>query len=76
MPQFSRYSDQQVEQLLSELSQVLEKNRAPTDLSLMVLGNMVTHLINTSVASAQRQHLAQSFADALQASVHQNNTEK
>ncbi|PLM06176.1 hypothetical protein CWN02_18505, partial [Klebsiella pneumoniae] len=38
MPQISRYSDQQVEQLLSELTNVLESHKAPVDLSLMVLG--------------------------------------
>lgn len=57
MPQSSRYSDEHVEQLLSELVNVLEKHHTPTDLSLMVLGNMVTNLINTSVAPAQ-QNLA------------------
>ncbi len=57
MPQLSRYSDEHVEQLLSELLSVLEKHKAPTDLSLMVLGNMVTNLINTSVAPAQRRRL-------------------
>ncbi|MEA1065511.1 YejL family protein [Apirhabdus apintestini] len=69
MPQTSRYSDERVEALLTELVEVLEKHRAPTDLSLMVLGNMVTNLINTSVAPAQRRLLARSFADALQSSV-------
>ncbi|ABP61448.1 MULTISPECIES: YejL family protein [Enterobacteriaceae] len=69
MPQHSRYSDEHVEQLLSELANVLEKNKTPTDLSLMVLGNMVTNLINTSVAPAQRQAIAKSFAQALQSSV-------
>ena len=69
MPQHSRYSDEHVEQLLSELVNVLEKHKAPTDLSLMVLGNMVTNLINTSVAPAQRQAIAKSFAQALQSSV-------
>lgn len=34
MPQLSRYSDEHVEQLLSELLSVLEKHKAPTDLSL------------------------------------------
>ncbi|PLR40805.1 hypothetical protein CYR55_05870 [Chimaeribacter californicus] len=72
MPQSSRYSDEHVEQLLAELVSVLEKHRAPTDLSLMVLGNMVTNLLNTSVAPAQRKHLARSFADALQASVRED----
>ena len=69
MAQSSRYSDEQVEKLLSELVSVMEKNRTPTDLSLMVLGNMVTNLINTSVAPAQRKVLARSFAEALQASI-------
>ncbi|MBK4714130.1 MULTISPECIES: YejL family protein [Tenebrionibacter/Tenebrionicola group] len=69
MPQTSRYSDERVETLLTELVEVLEKHKAPTDLSLMVLGNMVTHLINTHVSAAQRSLLARSFADALQASV-------
>ena len=69
MPQISRYSDEQVEQLLAELLNVLEKHKAPTDLSLMVLGNMVTNLINTSIAPAQRQAIANSFARALQSSI-------
>ncbi len=72
MPQLSRYSDEHVEQLLSELVNVLEKHHTPTDLSLMVLGNMVTNLINTSVAPAQRKTLARSFAEALQASVRED----
>ncbi|CAI0865007.1 YejL family protein [Serratia entomophila] len=72
MPQLSRYSDEHVEQLLSELVNVLEKHHAPTDLSLMVLGNMVTNLINTSVAPAQRKTLARSFAEALQASIRED----
>ncbi|WP_273874348.1 YejL family protein [Serratia marcescens] len=72
MPQSSRYSDKHVEQLLSELVNVLEKHHTPTDLSLMVLGNMVTNLINTSVAPAQRKTLARSFAEALQASVRED----
>ncbi|MGP3057243.1 DUF1414 domain-containing protein, partial [Serratia marcescens] len=50
----------------------LEKHHTPTDLSLMVLGNMVTNLINTSVAPAQRKTLARSFAEALQASVRED----
>lgn len=69
MPQTSRYSDERVETLLRELANVLEQQKAPTDLSLMVLGNMVTNLINTSVAPAQRQAIVRSFAQALQSSV-------
>ncbi|KLN97223.1 YejL family protein [Moellerella wisconsensis] len=69
MPQSSRYTDEQVEKLLAELVSVLEKNRTPVDLSLMVLGNMVTNLLNTSVAPAQRSMIAESFAHALLSSV-------
>ncbi|MDO1920458.1 YejL family protein, partial [Escherichia coli] len=69
MPKISLSSDELVEQLLAELLNVLEKHKAPTDLSLMVLGNIVTNLINTSIAPAQRQALAQSFALALQSSM-------
>ncbi|MNI97871.1 hypothetical protein D3C73_1566000 [compost metagenome] len=72
MPQSSRYSDEHVEQLLSELVNVLEKHHTPTDLSLMVLGNMVTNLINTSISPAQRKNLARSFAEALQASIRED----
>ena len=61
MPQISRYSDEHVEQLLNEMLNVLEKHKAPTDLSLMVLGNMVTNLINTSIAPAQRRAIANSL---------------
>jgi uncharacterized protein len=73
MPQSSRYSDERVEKLLAEMAQILEKDQAPTDLSLMVLGNMVTNLINSSVSPAQRRTLARSFAEALQASVREDN---
>ncbi|MBF3313985.1 DUF1414 domain-containing protein, partial [Leptospira borgpetersenii serovar Hardjo-bovis] len=45
----------------------------PTDLSLMVLGNMVTNVINNSVAPAQRKTLARSFAEALQSSIRDDN---
>lgn len=74
MPQFSRYSDQRVEQLLTDLATVLEQHKAPTDLALMVLGNMVTNLLNNSVSLAQRPLLAQSFTRALSASIEQDQT--
>lgn len=69
MPQSSRYSDEQIEHLLLELVKVLEKYKAPTDLSLIVLGNMVTNLINTTVTLTQRKTITESFAQALLASV-------
>jgi uncharacterized protein len=73
MPHSSRYSDERVETLLEELANVLEKQQAPTDLALLVLGNMVTNLLNSSIAPAQRHAIARSFAEALQASVRDDN---
>lgn len=72
MPQASRYSDQQVEELLSELAQVFENKKTPTDLSLMVLGNMVTNLINTTFSPAQRRAIADTFSEALRASIRED----
>ncbi|TKI05840.1 YejL family protein [Martelella alba] len=69
MPQVSRYSDKQVETLLDELSAVLAKHQAPADLSLMVLGNMATHIINSRIAPEQRKILARSFSEALLSSI-------
>lgn len=71
MPSSSRYSDEQIEHLLLELVKILEKYKAPTDLSLIVLGNMLTNLINTTVTLTQRKTIAESFAQALLASVNE-----
>lgn len=72
MPQSSRYSDQQIEELLTELTKVFEQHKTPTALSLMVLGNMVTNLINTSISPTQRRKLATSFSEALLASIRED----
>lgn len=65
----SKYSTQEVEQILEEMVNVLDKHKAPTDLALMVLGNATTNLISQRVASKQRKQLAESFAKALISSV-------
>lgn len=69
MPIQSNYSDQQVETLLAELLAVLERHKTGTNLSLVVLGNMITHLINAQIAPSQRKMIAASFADALVKSI-------
>ncbi|MBY5991281.1 DUF1414 domain-containing protein [Ferrimonas balearica] len=65
----SKYSNQQVEELMHELLLVLEKHNTPTDLALMALGNTATVLINDKVAPNARGPLADQFAQALKASV-------
>lgn len=71
MAKRSKYQDKQVDSILNEMVAVLEKHQAPVDLSLVVLGNMVTHLLNHSVGTQQRVALAQAFANALLDSVSQ-----
>ncbi|QSX39465.1 YejL family protein [Shewanella cyperi] len=65
----SKYTNTQVESLIAELLAVLDKHQAPTDLSLMVLGNCTSHLLNTQVSAASRGAVAEQFAKALAQSV-------
>lgn len=67
----SKYPNQQVEEILTELIAVLEKHQAPLDLSLMALGNTVSNLLINSVGSPQRTVLAQAFSRALLDSIEQ-----
>ncbi|MDO4697631.1 MAG: DUF1414 domain-containing protein [Pasteurellaceae bacterium] len=66
----SKYQNQQIETLLHELISALEKHKAPVDLSLMALGNVVTHILANNVQNpAQQQRLADAFCDALKRSL-------
>jgi uncharacterized protein len=65
----SKYTNTQVETIIAELLAVLNKHQAPTDLSLMVLGNCVSHLLQTKVPDASRAQVAEQFAKALARSV-------
>lgn len=66
----SKYQDQQLDTLLNDLIIVLEKHKAPVDLSLMALGNTVTNILVNSVPNPQQQKmLAEAFCSALQQSL-------
>ncbi len=65
MAKSSKYQDSQINDILQDMIAVLEKHQAPVDLSLMVLGNMATHLIRNNVPVAQQQTLAETFNKAL-----------
>ena len=69
MPIQSKYSDQQVEQLMQQLQGVMLHHEAPTDLQLMVLGNMISQLLNERVGKEQRAALATQFGAVLQKAV-------
>ncbi|MBD1388439.1 DUF1414 domain-containing protein [Neiella sp. HB171785] len=69
MPIQSKYSNQQVESLMAELSQVFSKHQAPIDLELMVLGNMVSQIMAERVPAAQKQVLTEQFCSVLKQAV-------
>ncbi|GEA11167.1 DUF1414 domain-containing protein [Alteromonas sp. KUL49] len=69
MPQNSRYSNTDFEALMNEVILTLEKQDADRDLSLMVLGNVITHILNTQVAEKDREAMATQFANVLVKSV-------
>ncbi|WP_413161665.1 DUF1414 domain-containing protein [Aeromonas salmonicida] len=68
MPIVSKYTNQQFDDLMNDLIIVLEKHKAPVDLSLMVLGNVTTNIIN-GMAPAQRQAITEKYVQALTSSV-------
>ena len=69
MPQTSRYSNQEFEALMNKIIVVLEENDADRDLSLMILGNLVTNILNNQVPSSQRKAMAEQFSNVLMKSV-------
>ena len=69
MPILSKYSAQQVENLVDDLLKTLVDHKAPLDLSLMALGNTLSHIINEKVPAKQKQALIDNFTQALKDSV-------
>ncbi|EHZ6900256.1 YejL family protein [Vibrio cholerae] len=69
MPITSKYSDEHVESILTEIAAVLNKHNASPELTLMVVGNIATNVINQNVAAAQRKVIAEKFSQALVSSL-------
>jgi len=69
MPIQSKYSSQKIEKILDQVMDVLHENDVSVDLSLMVLGNSITHVINSQVPVSQRKTISDKFVTALSASL-------
>ncbi|SJN55399.1 YejL family protein [Vibrio ruber] len=69
MPITSKYSDQQIETILTEIAAVFDKHDASPDLVLMIAGNIATNVLNQNVAENQRKAIAEKFAQALISSI-------
>ena len=69
MPQQSKYTNAQFEKVFEEILITLEKHQPTPDLSLMVLGNTITHILQTQVNETMRQEMAEKFCQVLLSSV-------
>ncbi|MCG3722877.1 DUF1414 domain-containing protein [Vibrio cincinnatiensis] len=69
MPITSKYSDEKVETILTEIAAILDKHSASPELTLMIAGNIATNVLNHNVASSQRKAIAEKFAQALTSSL-------
>ncbi|MEP7705841.1 DUF1414 domain-containing protein [Paraglaciecola sp. 25GB23A] len=69
MPQQSKYSDNQFETIMHDIIVVLEKHKVNRDLSLMVLGNVLTTIFQQQVPDNQRAKMAEQFTQVLLKSI-------
>ncbi len=65
----SKYSTERVEKIIQELMDVLIKEKATADLSLMCLGNTITEVITQQIPQEKREDVINSFSSALRQSV-------
>lgn len=71
MPITSKYSNEKIEQMLTEVVNVLDKHEASADLSLMIVGNIATNILNQEIPASQRKVIAEKFTQALLSSVNE-----
>jgi len=69
MPIQSKYTNKEVEVIIDELVNVLSSHKAPVDLSLMCLGNAITHIVKQHVPESQREEFTKNFANVLTQSI-------
>ncbi len=69
MPIISKYSNEEINNLVDELLSLIQNKKVPVDLALIALGNTVSNVIDGNVPEKQKQAIAQSFSDALMSSI-------
>jgi hypothetical protein len=72
MPQQSRYSDKEFEAAMQDVFVALEQNNANRDLSLMVLGNVLSNIFTQQVVKEKRDAMVAQFCDVLKRAVKGN----
>lgn len=64
----SRYSTTEFESVMQDVLEVLNKHKVKNDLSLMVLGNIVSTIIKENIAKDAREIMVEKFCTALKSS--------
>ena len=72
MPQQSRYSNKEFEAAMQDVFNALQENNANRDLSLMVLGNVLSNIFTQHVAEENRDAMVEQFCDVLKRAVKGN----
>jgi len=72
MPQQSRYSDKEFEAAMQDVFIALEQNNANRDMSLMVLGNVLSNIFTQQVAPQKRDAMVEQFCNVLKRAVKGN----
>ena len=65
MPIISKYSNDEINNLVDDILNVIQDKKAPVDLTLIALGNTVSNVIDSNVPESQKKAIAKSFSDAL-----------
>lgn len=69
MPIQSRYSNDQIETIMQDLIDVINKHECDRELALMVLGNTVTSVLTQQFEPKQRKAVAEQFNAAMLKSI-------
>ncbi|MED5525340.1 DUF1414 domain-containing protein [Gallaecimonas pentaromativorans] len=69
MPFQSKYDPEHITKLSSDMLALLTKEKVPVDLALMVLGNVLSNVVNDNVPAGRRSELVKQFAKTLEQSV-------
>ena len=72
MPQQSRYSNKEFEAAMQDVLGALEQHNANRDLSLMVLGNVLSNIFTQQVAANKRDAMVDQFCNVLKRAVKGN----
>jgi uncharacterized protein YejL (UPF0352 family) len=73
MPYISKHSTEKLELIVEDLIATLEKHETTTELSLIALGNSLSHLFNTRIELKQRKRLVEKFNQSLTHSISSDN---